>query len=154
MSKIHFAKIGDNNRVVTTIVVDGNLPLSTGGVLSDYPTHIEGENYCRQNFGGNWKSFSITGEFRKNPGGVGTTWDANRNAFIKDQPYPSWTFNEQTCKWESPSPYPTVFTYDAGLDNPFFVIVNWSEENLRFEGLGPNNETLFYNSETTSWSAA
>jgi hypothetical protein len=44
---------------------------------------------------------------RKNYAGIGYTYDRIRDAFIPPQPYASWTLNEETCLWDSPTPYPT-----------------------------------------------
>jgi len=44
---------------------------------------------------------------RKNYAGVGMTYDSVRDAFIPPQPYASWTLNEDTCQWDSPTPRPT-----------------------------------------------
>ena len=43
---------------------------------------------------------------RKNYASIGDTYDATRDAFMRPQPYPSWTLNETTCLWESPVAYP------------------------------------------------
>ena len=45
--------------------------------------------------------------FRKNYAGIGYTYDAQRDAFIPPQPYPSWTLNEDSCLWQPPTPMPT-----------------------------------------------
>jgi hypothetical protein len=50
---------------------------------------------------------SRTDGFRKNYAGIGYTYDADRDAFIPPQPFPSWTLNENTCLWNTPTPYPT-----------------------------------------------
>lgn len=50
----------------------------------------------------NFVEYSLTGEFRKNPAGIGYKYDKNADAFIEPKPYPSWTFNEETFKWEAP----------------------------------------------------
>jgi hypothetical protein len=47
-----------------------------------------------------------TKALRKNYAGIGYTYDSGRDAFIPPKPYPSWTLNEDTCLWESPTPYP------------------------------------------------
>ena len=60
--------------------------------------------------------------FRKNFAGVGYTYDEDRDAFIPPKPYPSWILNEDTCQWESPTPYP-----NDGL------IYNWNEETCLWE---------------------
>ena len=44
---------------------------------------------------------------RKNYAGIGYTYDRTKDAFIPPQPFASWTLDEQTCLWESPTPYPT-----------------------------------------------
>ena len=40
--------------------------------------------------------------FRKNYAGVGMIYDPVRDAFYAQQPYESWTLNEDSCLWESP----------------------------------------------------
>ena len=43
---------------------------------------------------------------RKNYAGVGFIYDKKRDAFYEPSPYKSWILNEETCHWESPTPYP------------------------------------------------
>ena len=72
----------------------------------------------------------ITGEpddgtpLRKNYAGVGFTYDAEKDAFISPQPYPSWTLNEDTCLWESPVAYP-----DDG------ELYTWNEETQSWDAV-------------------
>ena len=44
---------------------------------------------------------------RKNYAGIGFTYDAEKDAFIPPQPFASWTLNNNTCLWESPTPMPS-----------------------------------------------
>lgn len=44
--------------------------------------------------------------FRKNYAGKGDYYDETRDAFIHPKPFPSWTLNEETCRWDPPVPYP------------------------------------------------
>lgn len=60
---------------------------------------------------------SYNGKYRKNFAGIGYTYDAARDAFIAPKPFPSWTLNESTCRWEAPVAYPT--------DGKFYV---WNED--------------------------
>lgn len=55
---------------------------------------------------GTWKQTSFNKSFRKNYAGIGYTYDPARDAFIPPKPFPSWILNEETCLWESPTPYP------------------------------------------------
>ena len=43
---------------------------------------------------------------RKNYAGVGYTYDETRDAFIFPKPYSSWILDEDTCKWDAPTPMP------------------------------------------------
>ena len=49
--------------------------------------------------------------FRKNYAGIGYKYDAQRDAFIPPQPFPSWTLNEDTCLWDAPVAMPTDGIY-------------------------------------------
>ena len=43
---------------------------------------------------------------RKNYAGVGSTYDATRDAFIPPTPYASWVLNDTSCIWEAPTAMP------------------------------------------------
>lgn len=60
--------------------------------------------------------------FRKNYAGLGYTYDAGRDAFIPQRPYPSWVLDEFSCLWNAPIPYPT--------DDKRY---SWNEENLSWD---------------------
>lgn len=53
------------------------------------------------------KRTSYNGNIRKNYAGIGYTYDADRDAFIAPKPFESWVLNEDTCRWEAPTPMPT-----------------------------------------------
>ena len=56
---------------------------------------------------------------RKNYASIGFTYDRDLDAFIPPQPYPSWSFNSETCIWDCPVPHPE--------DNSKYYY--WDEEN-------------------------
>ena len=43
---------------------------------------------------------------RGNYAGVGFTYDATNDVFYAPQPFASWTLNQSTWLWESPTPMP------------------------------------------------
>lgn len=94
------------NDIVTAVIV----------AESDYI-----ENYIETGTG-QWIETSQNGSFRKNFASVGDTYDAARDAFYRPQPYPSWSLNETTCRWEPPTPYPN--------DGQTYY---WIEERLAWE---------------------
>jgi hypothetical protein len=60
---------------------------------------------------------------RKNYAGIGYTYDKERDAFIAPQPFASWTLDEDTCLWESPSPHPS----DGKIYDWHEPTTNWVE---------------------------
>lgn len=106
----HFAKVIDG--IVTEVLVIDQEVIDTGAfgdpalwVQTSYNTyggaHPEGR------------------PLRKNYAGIGFTYDAERDAFIAPQPFPSWSLDEATCLWVSPVAKP-----DDG--KPYL----WDEETL------------------------
>lgn len=89
----HFAEIDENNVVLRILVTD-----------NDYPN--EGYDWLIETFGGNWVQTSYNATIRKNFAGVGFIYDADRDAFIPPQPFPSWILDEETCLWGPPTPAP------------------------------------------------
>lgn len=44
--------------------------------------------------------------FRKNYASIGYTYNADIDAFVPPQPYPSWVLNNDTAQWEAPVAMP------------------------------------------------
>lgn len=93
----HFAKVIDG--IVTEVLVIEQDVIDTGlfgdpalFVQTSYNTH-----------GGQHPNGT---PLRKNFAGIGYTYDAERDAFIPPQPFPSWNLNEDTCLWDAPVLYP------------------------------------------------
>ena len=108
-----FAKIGLNNKVIEVHSVHNDVLKDAGGIEQevlgiDFLTKLTGWSIWKQT------SYNTLGgvhrlggtPFRKNHAGIGYTYDEDRDAFIPKQPYNSWTLNESTCQWESPTPKP------------------------------------------------
>lgn len=100
----HFAQLDENNVVMQVIVVHNN-ELMLDGVESE----DKGILFCKALVGAEtkWKQTSYNGTLRKNYAGIGYAYDADRDAFIPPQPFPSWVLNEDTCRWAAPVPMPT-----------------------------------------------
>jgi hypothetical protein len=111
----HFAKLDKDNVVIEVNVVNNIELLADDGSESE----LLGVAFLTRWSGGysNWKQTSYNGKIRKNYAGIGFTYDQTRDAFIPPQPFPSWTLNEDTCRWDAPTPIPT----DGQL-------YNWDEE--------------------------
>jgi len=107
----HFAEIGEDNVVLRVIVVDNK---DTSDAEGNEVESI-GADFCRNLLGGTWKKTSYNANMRKNYAGIGFTYDSQRDAFIPPKPFPNWILNEETCRWESPVPFPSdggLYTWD------------------------------------------
>ena len=119
----HFAELTENNIVLRVVVVDDE-------------HENDGENWCHNLLGGNWKqtSYNTSGNrhsgekspFRKNYAGIGFQYDARLDGFIPSQSYPSWILDEEAGRWESPVPRPT----DSAKH-----YIKWNEETLSWDEL-------------------
>jgi len=94
----HFAKI--ESGVVTQVIVAEQDFINSGAVGD--PTQWYQTSY---NTRGGVHELGGT-PYRKNYAGVGYSYDADKDAFIPPQPYPSWTLNETSCLWEPPVAQP------------------------------------------------
>lgn len=110
----HFAKLDDNNIVIEVNVVSNdvinNLPFPESEPIGVEFLTTWSNGYT------NWKQTSYNATFRKHYAGIGFTYNSTLDAFIRPQPYPSWSLDENTCDWIAPIPYPT--------DDKFY---NWDE---------------------------
>ena len=114
----HFAELDSTNNVIGVQVLNNEVIIDADGNEQEQV----GIAFLTQLNGGvGWyKQTSYNGTFRKNYAGIGYTYDPTRDAFIPPQPHPSWILNEDTCQWESPTPYPDDdkdYTWDEDITN-------------------------------------
>ena len=101
----HYAFLDENN-IVTEVIVGKH----EGEDGVDWEAHygaFRGQTCRRTSYntqGGTHQSDGTP--FRKNYAGIGYTYDAERDAFIPPQPYPSWTLDDNTCQWQPPVAMP------------------------------------------------
>ena len=114
----HFAKVEDG--IVTSVIVAEQDFVDTqeGNWIQTSFNTRGGKHYAP-----NSKTEDEGTPLRKNYAGVGFIYDSTRDAFYIPQPYPSWTFNEDSCKWIYPVAYPEDGkSYDWDEDT-----TNWVE---------------------------
>jgi hypothetical protein len=94
----HFAQLNENNVVLQVIVVHNNELLDENGTEQE----DKGIAFCQSLFGGQWLKTSYNRNIRKNFAAIGDTYDAQRDAFIAQQPEgEGWTLDEDTCIWRN-----------------------------------------------------
>lgn len=95
----HYAYLNEDNIVVTVTVGKDESELIDG---------LDTETYYALNTPYTVKRTSYNGNIRKNYAGIGFTYDSTRDAFIPPKPFNSWTLDEDTCRWQAPTPMPTT----------------------------------------------
>ena len=127
----HFAEINEDNIVIRVLVVPDEEEDRGQEFLAD-----------DLDLGGTWIQTSYNTRagvhhdggtpLRGNYAGVGFTYDADLDAFLAPQPYPSWVLDETTFQWEAPVARPgtTKTITDENGENPAEVAVpfNWDED--------------------------
>jgi hypothetical protein len=120
----HFAKLGIDNIVLEIFVVNN---IDTMTPQGEEREEI-GVEFLRKLTGHEtWKQTSYSRSFRKNYAAIGHTYDSTRDAFISPKPYPSWTLDEDTCRWKPPTPAPinenNIYTWNEST-------LSWDEHSL------------------------
>jgi hypothetical protein len=93
----HYAFLNENNIVTEVITGIDETELIEGLTPEEWYSNFREQRCVRTSYNGN---------IRKNYAGIGSTYDEERDAFIAPKPFNKWVLNEDTCRWESPVPYP------------------------------------------------
>jgi hypothetical protein len=112
----HYAFLDDNNFVVDIIVGIDETELIEGKDPETWYGELRNQKCVR---------YSYNGNIRKNAAGVGSYYDKDRDAFISPKPFDSWILDEDTCKWQAPTPLPENGEY------------YWDEETLDWVEIKP-----------------
>ena len=112
----HFAILNESNIVIRVEVINNDVLLDGDGVEQeqlgiDFLTSLYGA--------GNYKQTSYNRNIRKNYAGVGYTYDAVKDKFIKSKPFASWSLDEND-DWKAPITY-------SDDDKDYY----WNEDNYQ-----------------------
>jgi hypothetical protein len=98
----HFAKLDENDTVISVIVVNDEW-------LDDNGTENEALGIAAlQAWSGHphWAQTSYNNTIRTRYAGINYTFNRTLDAFITPKPYPSWTLDKATTEWTAPVPMP------------------------------------------------
>jgi len=100
----HFAELDDNNQVLRGIVVRNEDCLDSNQNESEQV----GIDYCKSLFGDNtkWIQTSYNSNIRNKYAGIGDIYREDLDVFVSPQPYPSWSFDDETLIWNPPISLP------------------------------------------------
>lgn len=118
----HYAELDENNVVIRVVPGVDEKEKDGEAIYREYT----GTVWKRTSYN-TWEGKHLKGgvPFRKNYASIGYYYDELRDAFIPPKPASmnSWVFNEETCQYTPPLPYPTdgnVYVWDENT-------VNWLE---------------------------
>ena len=109
----HFAKINDDNEVLSVLTLDNKDMLNADGVEDE----SVGQQYLEQHnnwpaqmwiqtsnntIGNKHSSGDNSKAFRGNYAGIGYEWDEDNQIFWPKKPYASWVKNTTDARWQSP----------------------------------------------------
>ena len=112
----HFASLNESNIVIRVEVINNAVILDDDDVEQEQL----GIDFLISLYGaGNYKQTSYNRNIRKNYAGVGYTYDAVKDKFIKSKPFASWSLDEND-DWTAPVTYPD--------DGKYYY---WNEDNYQ-----------------------
>jgi len=101
----HFAKLGLNSKVISVHVVDNEvLEDENGNEQEQLGIDYLKEVHANYPF---WVQSSYNNNFRGKHASPGYLYNEELDCFHeKEPPYESWSFSEETLRYEAPIPYP------------------------------------------------
>lgn len=118
----HYAIINSDTNTVEQVItgVDEDITqIDLDGTVIGGSTEAWEEFYASQFPGHYVRRTSYNNSIRKRYAGIGMIYSAEHDAFIRPTFFESWIFNEETCAWVAPLPYPPDFPEQ---------LYYWSEE--------------------------
>lgn len=119
----HFAKLDDNNNVIDIFVVANEDILDEEGNESEEI----GIQFLKRLFDadGKFVQTSYNFNFRGSYAQIDGHYDPDLDAFFHPQPFPSWSKNAESLRWEAPVPCPEPINEYGRM--------SWDEENQIWE---------------------
>ena len=132
----HFAKISENNEVLTVLTLN-NVDMHNADGVED---ETVGQQYLEKH--NNWPaqmwiqtSYNTINNthkdggtaFRGNYAAIGYIWDEDKQIFWPKKPYASWVKNTTTVNWDSPIGAAPELTAEQTADETNRYHYNWNE---------------------------
>ena len=153
-----FAKISENNEVLTVLTLNDNDTVNADGVETEsvgqqylethnnWPAHLWIQT-SRNTFGNKHESGDDSKALRGNFAGIGYIWDEVNQIFFSPKPFASWVKNITKARWESPIGNEPELTAEqnSDADNKYYydwnesgqswdlITINIAEDNLRIQ---------------------
>jgi hypothetical protein len=141
----HFAKIGEDKRVIAVLTLNNSDMLNASGVEEEligqqylekhnnWPAHMWIQTSYNTRFGKHKKGGI---PFRGNYASIGYTWDEENKIFWPKKPYNSWIKDISTATWKSPIGDAPALTEEQIVQNTANTNIwtyIWNEENQSWD---------------------
>lgn len=141
----HFAELDKDNKVLRVVVGCNKDIANNGGELS-----LEAEEHFKRSCplsenGVRWVQTSYHNNFRKQFASLNCYYDEQKDKFILNQPYPSWTLDSND-DWTSPVARPTKTKTEEDIE--ILLPMVWDETNQVWKS--DDNQHL-WNTLNNSW---
>jgi hypothetical protein len=141
----HFAELDINNKVLRVVVACNQDIANNGGEQSTQAAeHFKTVCPLSEN-GVKWIQTSYNNNFRKQCANTNMYYDENKNKFIFNKPYSSWTLDSND-DWQAPVARPNIFNKPNSEE--LVVPIKWDETNQRWISA---NEQYVWNSSLSNW---
>jgi hypothetical protein len=135
----HFAEIDENNKVIRVLVGCNNDIAANGGEQSEEAANHFASVVGHSFNGVKYIQTSYNNNFRQRFAGVGMIYDVTNNVFVEEQPFASWTLDEN-YEWQPLVARP--------LETDTIKNTSWDEENQRWLASDVNGTSYYWDSNT------
>jgi hypothetical protein len=144
----HFAELNSSNEVLRVVVISNDDVNANGGDQSSQAETFVSNLVPHSTGGTAWKQTSYNNNFRKQYAGIGDTFDASKNKFIKPKPFNSWVLDSND-DWQAPVTYPSKDKVGSESIEAF-----WEENNIRWIGVSDSGENYIWDASSLAWNEA
>lgn len=126
MAITHFAQLDENNKIINITHIDVEYTCDADGKIDE---NI-GIQYCMDTIDSStkWKRIYYNAD-TMDVGGIGSFYNEELGKFILPQPFPSWSLDMSTGKWNSPIPEPELSEEEKERKANY----RWDEEEQKWD---------------------
>jgi len=147
----HFAELDNNNKVIRVLVACNQDITNNGGEQSEQAATAF-QNIARLSENGvKWVQTSYNNNFRKQFASVNCYYDQNKDKFILNQPFSSWSLDSND-DWQPPVERPSILIID-GTTEEVTRPLEWNEDKLTWSSF-KDSIKYYWNNTSNTWKTA
>jgi hypothetical protein len=144
----HFAELDKNNKVLRIVVACNQDIANNGGEQSEQAAKAFEKILPLLENGVKWVQTSYNNNFRKQFASRNCYYDQNKDKFILNQPFSSWSL-DYNDDWQPPVERPSILTIDGTMDEVIRPL-EWDEDKLTWFSF-KNSIKYYWNNISNTW---